>query len=316
MKRGPETFRAICASLESNPRYKLAAAKVGISEKTFYQWLGQSQQGDPNFAFHYLDPNELTYLHNAVKQATSIFHHSLIQACEAESLTGVWKPTFYKGQRQYERDPALDVYTDEQLAALGMDRYKRDANGQFIEVLEWHPPTAQLRLAVLAARAPRAYGTTRVDINQKTTLGVTVVKPAPAAVPPPVEVVATLPPPVVEADFDDPEADEKADYWQRAADAAVDDTNHPATGEVGNPEVSRAPSPLRAELEALAKLRAKNPRPTALVRNTGSIGTDRDDCGPATPLYVDKALKYSLCVPRIARLIGGAMVATWIETRT
>jgi hypothetical protein len=247
MKRGQEIFSAICESLTNDPTFKKACAAVGIAEKTFYQWIGKSQQGDPDFLFYYLDSTTLTPLHVAVKQACTIYHQGFLQDAEQVARFGLYRKTYYKGQPQFERDPALDTWTDEQLNQLGMDRYLRDENGKFIPVMEWHPPSDAKVLAVLQARHGKLYSTKiSHDVNQKVSLGVTVVQPKR---PEPVTVVSApaLPAPEQVTDAEFTEAEPDLDF--------LDEVKPPA----GNPEVKREASPLRAELEEQLARRGKKP---------------------------------------------------------
>jgi hypothetical protein len=203
MRKGPEAFKKISTLLTRDPRFKTALEVCGLHEATGYRWLGRSQQGDASFLFEWLDTEQLTPFHTAVKQAQAIYYQTIVQDVEHHALNGRYRETFYKGQRQYERDPTLDIWTDEQLQALGMDRYLRDKHGNCIPVKEWHPPPVQLQLAVLAARAPRQYGTRIThDVNQKVALGVTV-KPAPVLPRPEVPAL-----PVIDGEFTESKNDD------------------------------------------------------------------------------------------------------------
>jgi hypothetical protein len=286
-KNDPAIFAKFLASLEEDPTFKRACQICSITSTTLYRWLGASQKFDPAFVVKYLD-DEPTPFHIAVKQAQQIYYHAFVQDAERSAKFGDYRQTYFRGQPQYHQDPQFMNWDPKDLHALGIDPYLRDSNGNLLPVMEWHPPSAALRLAALAARAPKLYGTKiEHNVNTRTSLGVTVVQQnKPAAALPPVEIVPTLPAPepgaedaeFTEADFLDPETDEKAAYWERATVAA--DEPEPAPVVSGNPEVSKAPSPLRAELEALARLRARNPRPQALPRGTGSGSSDQDDCAP------------------------------------
>ena len=232
-KKSTETFRQLCEHLTKDPRLSAACQKIGLSQTQLYRWLAESQQGNLEFAFHFLDDRNATALHVAIRQAQTIFHQTLVSEAENVSMHGRWVATFYKGQRQFERDPALDIYSDDELQAMGKDRYKRDENGEFVPVLAWEPPPAQLLLAVLQARAPRIYGQkVHHTVDQKINLGVTVVQPPKITPPAPVTVV-TPPPALPSPDIEDGEYTETTEPDLSFLDL-TDDTPPPR-----NPDVNR-----------------------------------------------------------------------------
>jgi hypothetical protein len=268
-KKSPGVFREFCDHLTRDPRLKSACQKIGLSETQLYRWLARSQQGDLEFAFHFLDDKNPTPLHVAIRQAQTIYHQSLVSEAEHVGMYGRWVPAHYKGQPTYQRDPTLDGYTDEELRAEGRDRYKRDPEtGELMPVMIWEPPATQLMLAVLTARAPKVYGTKiQHTVDQRVNLGVTVVQP-PKITPPPVTVVETpaLPPPeVTEAEFTE------------EPDPSFLDGEY---SEPEPPEVSYEATPLRRELEQLAAARLATaskvtPPPTITPTAADRIGDGR-----------------------------------------
>ena len=286
-KISPEVFEAIVTSLTRSPKFSTACEVVGIAEKTLYRWLAKSQAGDPSFCFEYLEEGTVTPLHVAVKQAQQIYAQGLVADAEHVARYGEYRVTHHRGQPCYQISKEFLSWTDEELSALGLDRYKRDENGELIPVLEWHPPSAQLRLAALAARAPKLYGAkVEHNINQKVSLGVHVVPNRPMLPPLPVEVLPAPAVPTVEAEDIDFLELPKSEPATEAAPALA-----PEEGRAGpNPDV-KAYSPLRASLEALAAARASQPasvatqgaapqRPPVPIHRNYSGSAERDGIGP------------------------------------
>jgi hypothetical protein len=298
VKRGSEIYNAICESLTQSPKFSVACRKVGISEKTLYQWLGKSQQGDPSFVFDYLDA--ATPLHVAVKQAQARYVIAFVQDSEHDARFGTYKQTYFKGQPCWQQDPKFLSWTDDQLQQLGLDRYLRDENGELVPVMEWHPPSAQLRLAALAARQPKLYGTKIThDVNQRVNLGVHVVPTQPKPLPPAVEVLRpSLAAPEIEpSDFTElppgafeeepePETDIGLDDDYRSIEP--DEVEQPelpsATGLGPNPAIDRRPTELRRHFEALA---AKLPKVEPEAEPVASPPANPHVCRAPTELRLE-----------------------------
>jgi hypothetical protein len=218
MRRSVETFLALLTALEKNPSVKAACDAVGISERVFYQWISRSQAGDPAFVFEYID--EGTALHQAVKHAQSIFYQSLAGAAEHRALAGHTAQVFFRGRPMYRLREEYMLMADDALADLqrcGVDVFERDEDGKLVPVLEHHAPPVQLQLGILSGRLPKVYGSKiEHNVNQKTQLGVHIVKQPALAPPVPVQIVApSLPPPseeVEEGIFVESNSDDDLDF--------------------------------------------------------------------------------------------------------
>jgi hypothetical protein len=191
MKKSQETFRILADSICSSPSYANAARRAGISESSLWSWIAASQRGEPGFTLdEYVGEQDMP-LHECLKIARKMAMMAVVQNLEHRALNGHTEQSYYKGQPQYELDPALLSWSDEELRALGMDRYKRDANGNLIPVLLKFQPPVALALAVASAHWPKLYGArSEVNVNVKGSLGVTTVdkrKPKPS--PPQVQVI-------------------------------------------------------------------------------------------------------------------------------
>jgi hypothetical protein len=201
MKKSPETFAAICEAICNSPSYANAARAVGIGEATLWRWIGLSQNGDSDFVFEWM--GEQVPLHVAMKSARKMAAAGIIQNLEHRALHGDNLQSFYKGQPQWQLDPALFSWSDDELQALGMDRYQRDEKGKLIPVIIHTPPPVALALAVASAHYPKMYGNhSEVTVNNRNS-GVTTVKHVygdkAKALPAPVEILA---PPIATTDDD------------------------------------------------------------------------------------------------------------------
>jgi hypothetical protein len=206
MKRGPDTFRALCEVLTKDPRFFVACEKMKIRESTGYRWLLRSKASDPEFSFTWLDAAPV-WFHDAVRQAQSMYYTGLIQSVEHYAMYGRTRETRFKGRTVYKTNPEYDLLTDEQLLERGIEtRYLRDPiTMDFIPEVEHVDAPVQLQLAVLQARAPRIYST-KVSHSHEVTrnLGVTIIQPP--KIPPP----ALPSPDVVDGEFT--EAKPKVDF--------------------------------------------------------------------------------------------------------
>jgi hypothetical protein len=253
MKKSQETFRILADSICTSPTYANAARKAGIAESTLWAWIAASQRGEEGFTVdEYLGQKDLP-LHEILRLCTRIAHASIVQNLEHRALHGDALQSFYKGQPCFELDPALLSWTTEELQALGMDPYKRDAQNNLIPVMVKTPPPVALALAVAAAHWPRIYGAkSEVTVNNRNT-GVTTIrhefanKPLPA----PVEVREIAYQPQPDADLGD-----DVDLSDILGEVPIDvEDQEPAAFPMGNtptepmvsePELTGENSPLEA----------------------------------------------------------------------
>jgi hypothetical protein len=294
-KKSAETFTALCDAVSQSLPYETAAKTIGIGAATLWRWIKESREGRPEYVFDY--QGERMALHDAMKQCSSISYVAILQSAEHRARYGVYVQAHYKGRPQWQEDPALMPFSDEELERLGLDRWLRDERGQLVPVLIWEPPPVQLIQTVLAARFPKLYGH-KQQIEVTKSGGVSVIKhehsyarPPEPVVAKPVEVIAPPPEIVVEEPEVEeiaPEADDGADrYWTRQLDQIAPEAEEPVPMPPSgpNPAVKRD-SPLRRELEALAAARAAAPppplRPPPPVNRSPSVERDTD-CGPGNP---------------------------------
>ena len=299
-KMSAETFTALADAVAASLPYEAAARSVGLSEASLWRWIKESKNGNPAFVFEY--QGERMALHEVLKQNASIGHVAILQSAEHRARYGVWTQSHYKGRPQYQEDPRYYGWSDEDFELLGIDpsqRWLRDEDGALVPVMIWEPPPVQLLQTVLAARFPKVYGhKQQIEVNQKQT-GVTVVKhqfERPPEIAKPVEVIAA---PILDAEpeatFEEiaPEEIKSALHPECSADLPepVPVEEPEAMPEPGhNPEIKKEYSPLRAQLEALARARAAaGPQP---VRPPPSNGFgDRDDSAPLTVRPVGVKIK-------------------------
>jgi hypothetical protein len=278
-KKSPEVFQKLCDLVADSLPWETAAKAIGISAATLWRWIKDSKAGSPEFIFDY--QGEQIALHDALKQCASMSHVAILQSAEHRARYGCYLQAHYKGRPQWQEDPDLMKYSDSELEALGIDRWQRDEKGALVPVLIWEPPPVQLLQTVLAARFAKVYGSKQqIEVTNKTG-GVSVIRHQHSFEKPP-EPVAVIPPPIiVEPDED---ADKQA-YWERQLDEVEqaevevepesEETEAMATGP--NPEVIKADTPLRRELEALARARRDAaPQPIRPPPASAAVEPDRD----------------------------------------
>jgi hypothetical protein len=281
MKKSPDTFAKICEAICNSPSYANAARAVDIGESTLWRWIAESQSGNPEYVFEFM--GEQVPLHVAMKSARKMAAAGIIQNLEHRALHGDYRQTFYKGQPQWQLDPKLLGWTDEELSALGMDRYQRDENGELVPVIEWTPPPVALALAVAAAHYPKLYGShSEVTVNNRNS-GVTTVKHVygdkPKPLPAPVEVLA---PPIAAGDDDlsdllgEPSAEsiEVSEIETPAAPMASPAPDQPA-------EYQRRSAGPMTDLERDLLSRLKQPTGAPRVGLVSVARVERDDLDPA-----------------------------------
>ncbi len=206
-KRTPETLTAICDVIAGGVMSQAEAARrCGVSVASFWAWISQSQRGSPDLVLpEYLGEANMPF-HKAVAVARRLALHDVVGRMETRAISGSVEKVFYQGRPTFVEDETLAHLTDEDLVTFGIpDRYLRDQLGHRIQNTIVHEPPVALVLAVASANFPKVYGAkSEVNINQKTSLGVTIVKrdynaPHKVAAPPEVQIVEHQPEAVSDA---------------------------------------------------------------------------------------------------------------------
>jgi hypothetical protein len=265
--RSPEKLLEIIQTIASgilSPRK--AAKRCGIPPSTYWDWISDSQKGDPRYLIVYC--GEEMQFAKAVGLARRIALTDALGEFETRLLTGDETPVFYQGRPQWVEDEALSTFSDADLERLGIpDRWLR-VNGRRVQHVLKTPPPIQAVAKMLEANFKQYRPRSEVQIDQKYSGGVTVVnvnKPVPAL--PVIEVVPPALPP--------PEREDQSGYPGNS----VSDEPELIAEEPKAPISRRATGPISAlEADLLQKLRQgpANPRPTALVQKFAPEPDDYD----------------------------------------
>ena len=162
------------------PNVTAAAKSCGLSHGVVYHWLVRSRAGDAALqGISWMGVVAAFHIHwdNATKLAASAIEKAAVD----RALRGTMVPVFKDGKRVWEEDERLSIYSDKQIAdayALGAldwpDKFKRDENGDRVQVTMWLKPTDQLVIKMLESHQPRRYGARQtIDVQHGHTLQLT-----------------------------------------------------------------------------------------------------------------------------------------------
>ncbi|QPF91479.1 hypothetical protein [Bradyrhizobium commune] len=293
-KRSPEFFSELVAAIAETGSIAAAAKVCRCSTSAVWSWLASSAKGEAGFEVEWM--GETVPLHVAAKQATRLVSANILDRFR-HRLLGTEEVCRFQGKTVYKRDPALDLYSDQDLEDLGITtRYLKDADGNFVEERQFVQPPVAAVLAYLAAEWPKTWSarsTSTVEIKStgvqvikheygqakpKASVPVEIVQEAPTLAPPsPVEVVAD---------------DDLADLLGEESEPVE---LEPIMQEEPTPVVAAEPEPVPStptqgltelQRELLSRLKA-GPGATrsAPVRPTGGAADHREDgIGAGQPL--------------------------------
>jgi hypothetical protein len=261
MKRSPEKFGELVRVFGETDDLTKTAARCRMHRSAIYRWMQASEAaeeaGDTASEWFFEFNGVEDFLHNHMQENLKAMVDQVEVGLIKMAAEGYYLPSIYKGQLIYRRDPALiglDPDVLEVLTGFRDDLYRDPVTRLPEPLLIKVPPSVERQALVLASHAPEVYSKRQqIDLNQNIGGGVTVshqFNPPQALLPPqqpslpqiqilPSEVVEAI---VVEADVEEPQ--------KQAAPAPV----------------SFEPSPLRSELEALAKMSPEERAATAFAK--------------------------------------------------
>jgi hypothetical protein len=157
--KSPKTLIGIIDTLASGVLSYAQAARVnGVSERTFWHWIKQSQQdADPDLVVEFL--GEQVPFARAANAARRIAVHEARGRMEMRGVLGHDEPIFYNGMPTWKPDPRCVGMSEEDRDLLGYpkDGLLRDANGCCIQNTIHHEPPVALALRVVEAAFPKEY---------------------------------------------------------------------------------------------------------------------------------------------------------------
>lgn len=254
MKREPELLQKLIDNIQKYGTITNACRACNVSNGAFFNWCKQSAtDGGEEFTVEIGD--EPMLFHEAVKMAQRQVSFEILENFRLRLLRGTDEIARFQGRMVFRRDPAADRFSDAELAELGIDRYLRDANGEFIPEMIHHEPSVQGVLAFLAAEFPKQWGNkSTVEINQRST-GVQVVKhqfapkPSPAPLQEIAPVAAIDAPPIIDVEPDDVEPDDLADILGEEPQSTEPVTPPPPAEPVAAPPPPAEPAKPLSDLQ-------------------------------------------------------------------
>jgi hypothetical protein len=246
MKRSLEKFRELVKVFGETDDLTKTAKRLRMHRSVIYRWMQASEAAEEagDIASEWFFDED--FLHNHMQENLKAMVDQVEVGLIKMASEGYYLPSIYKGAVIMRRDPALIGLAPDVLEVLTgfTDDLYRDPITRLPEPqMVWVPPSVERQALVLSSHNPEVYSKkSQIDLRQSIEGGVMVShqfnppqqalpqpqqRPLPEVEILPSEVVEAI---VVEADVDEPQ--------EQAAPAPV----------------SFEPSPLRSELEALAKM--------------------------------------------------------------
>lgn len=176
-KHDEATLTKILDSQCSNPSFEVACARARISEASFWNYRFASLQNDPAYILTYLGI-EAQFASHLVR-CRDIYMATVENAALLRAERGTRELVFFHGQPSWKLDHRYEGWTDEMLADNLLDNEDRYIHDEVtharIQNFILHAPPVELVSKALQAYSKRWATQTHVDVDQRVSLGVTVV---------------------------------------------------------------------------------------------------------------------------------------------